>query len=39
MFEDVKGVISSRNTKGTTQWLKEKGHTDKQRSTKHNTEN
>jgi len=35
-FEDTKGVIRIRKSKKqTTQWPKEKGQKDKQRSTKH----
>ena len=36
-FEDTKGVIKIRISKKdkTTQWTKEKGQKDKQRSTKH----
>ena len=35
-FEDTKGVIRIRiSKKKTTQWPKEKGQKDKQRSTKH----
>jgi len=39
-FEDTKGVIRNRKLKKyRTEWPKEKGEKDKQRSTKHYTEN
>ena len=40
-YEDTKGVIRSHKSKKgqTTQWPKEIGQRDKQRSTKHYTEN
>ena len=40
-FEDTKRVISSRKSKKkqTIQWPKENKTKDKQRSTKHNTDN
>jgi len=37
-YEDTTGVIRIRKSQ-TTQWLKEKAQKDKQRSTKHYTEN
>jgi hypothetical protein len=40
-FQDAKGVIRIRKSKEeqATQWPNEKGQNDKQRSTKHYTEN
>ena len=38
-FEDTKWLIRIRIERQTKQWTKEKGQKDKQRSTKHYTEN
>jgi hypothetical protein len=38
-FEDTKCLIRIRIERQTKQWTKEKGQKDKQRSTKHYTEN